>query len=107
MKPETNTTTPPTPTDEVRAQWLPAMRRARKELGMTQAQFATAIGMSKDAVTSWECGRNRICITSALRMSARLQRNIIGGNTDPISSEELIHARLREYERRLRLRLGL
>lgn len=107
MKPETNTSTPTTPTDEARARWLPAMRRARAELGMTQAQFAAVIGMSKDAVTSWECGRNRICITSALRMSARLQRNIMAGNTDPISAEELIHARVQEYERRLRLRLGL
>ena len=107
MKQTIEPTTLTSVTDNERVQWLAAMRRARTELGMTQTEFAAAIGMSKDAVTSWECGRNRIGITSALRMSARLQRNIIAGNTDPISAEELIHARVREYERRLRLRLGL
>ena len=95
---------PNTPTS---AHWLAAMRRARAELGMTQRQFAEAIGMSKDAVTSWECGRNRICSTSALRMSVRLQRNIMAGNTEPVAAEELIRGRVQEYERTLRRRLGV
>jgi len=93
--------------DEQSAQWLVAMRRARKELGLTQKQFAAAIGMSKDAVSSWDIGRNRICSTSALRMSVRLERNIIAGNTDPVAAEELIQARVREYEGSLRRRLGV
>jgi DNA-binding transcriptional regulator YiaG len=107
MKRETNPTTPASLTDDARAQWLAAMRQVRKELGMTQKRFAAAIGMSKDAVASWECGRSRICSTSALKMSVRLQRNLIAGNTDPISADELIQARVKEYERGLRVRLGL
>ena len=88
-------------------QWLAAMRRARQELGMTQAQFAVAIGMSKDAVASWETGRNRISRTSALRMSVGLGCNIIGGTTRLINAEELIQAQVREFERGLRRRLGV
>ena len=107
MKRETNPTVPASVTDDARAQWLAAMREVRKELGMTQKRFAAAIDMSKDAVASWECGRSRICRTSALKMSVRLQRNLIAGNTDPISADELIQARVREYERGLRVRLGL
>jgi len=86
---------------------LAAMMRIRKELGMTQAQFARAIGRSKDAVTSWECGRNRISLSSALRMSARLQRNIVDGKTDAISVAELVEPRVMEYERSLRRRMGV
>ncbi|MCU0784663.1 MAG: helix-turn-helix transcriptional regulator [Verrucomicrobia bacterium] len=107
MKKETKPTTPTSLTDNERGQWLAAMRRARTELGMTQMQFAAAIGMSKDAVASWECGRSRICRTSALRMSVRLQRNIIAGNTDPVAAEDLIQARVKEYERSLRRLLGV
>jgi transcriptional regulator with XRE-family HTH domain len=88
-------------------QWLAAMMRMRKELGMTQTQFAAAIGMSKDAVASWECGRNAMHRYSALRMSARLQRNIIAGTTDPITVAELVQPRVLEYERNLRRRLGV
>ena len=93
--------------DEPSVQWLAAMYRVRKELGLTQAQLAAAIGMSKHAVSSWEIGRNKISPSSALRMSARLQRNIIAGTTDPITVEELVRPRVEEYERRLRRRLGV
>ena len=96
-----------TPGDEPGAQWLVAMYRVRKELGMTQAQLAIAIGMTKHAVSSWEIGRNKIRATSALRMSARLQRNIIAGTTDPITVAELVQPRVLEYERSLRRRLGV
>ncbi len=74
---------------------------------MTQAQMATAIGMSKDAVSSWEIGRNQIRVSSALRMSARLGRNIFDGTTNPVTVEELIQPRVQEYERSLRRRLGV
>ena len=107
MKRETNLTTTASLSDDARAQWLTAMREVRKELCMTQKRFAAAIDMSKDAVASWECGRSRICRTSALKMSVRLQRNLIAGNTDPISADELIQARVKEYERGLRVRLGV
>ena len=95
------------PSGGASAQWLAALIRVRKELGMTQAQLATAIGMSKDAVSSWECGRNQIRARSALRMSARLQRNLVAGNTDPITVEELVQPRVLEYERSLRRHLGV
>ncbi len=107
MKRETKSTTPTSVTNNERGQWLVAMRQARKELGLTQKQFAAAIGMSKDAVSSWDIGRNRIGSTSALRMSVWLHCNILAGNTDPINAEELIQARVRDYERSLRRRLGV
>lgn len=74
---------------------------------MTQAQFAAAIGMSKDAVTSWECGRNQICSTSALRMSVRLGCNILAGNLDLINGEALIRAQVADFERDLRRSMRL
>ena len=74
---------------------------------MTQAQFAAAIGMSKDAVTSWECGRNQIGRTSALRMSVRLGCTILAGNLDPISGEELIRSHVADFERELRRSMRL
>jgi DNA-binding XRE family transcriptional regulator len=87
--------------------WVATMFRLRKELGMTQAQFATAIGMSKDAVVSWECGRNEMRLISALRISAQLQRNIMSGKAEPITGAELVQSRVLEYERSLRRRLGV
>lgn len=89
------------------ARWVAAMVRMRKEMRLTQAQLAAAIGMSKDAVASWETGRNRMHACSALRISARLQRNIVAGKTDPITVAELVQPRVQEYERSLRRRLGV
>ena len=87
--------------------WLATMFRLRKELEMTQAQFAAAIGMSRDAVASWECGRNQIRLITALRISAKLQRNIMSGQAEPITVEELVLPLVMEYERSLRRRLGV
>ena len=89
------------------ALWVATMIRLRKELGMTQAQLAAVIGMSKDAVTSWECGRNQMRSTSALRISAQLQRNIMSGKAEPITVAELVQPRVVAYERSLRRRLGV
>ena len=89
------------------ALWVATMIRLRKELGMTQAQLATMIGMSKDAVTSWECGRNQMRSTSALRISAQLQRTIMSGKAEPITVAELVQPRVVAYERSLRRRLGV
>ena len=88
-------------------QWLLLMYRLRKEMRLTQAKFAAVIGMSKDAVASWEICRNKISASSALRMSARLGRNIFDGTTAPVTVAELVEPRVREFERRLRRRLGV
>ena len=69
--------------------------------------LATMIGMSKDAVASWECGRNQMRSTSALRISAQLQRNILSGKAEPITVAELVQPRVVAYERSLRRRLGV
>ena len=68
---------------ETSAKWLLVMYRLRKEMRLNQTKFAEVIGMSKDAVVSWECGRNKISSTSALRMSARLGRNLFDGTLAP------------------------
>ena len=92
---------------EASAKWLLLMYRLRKEMRFNQAKFAEVIGMSKDAVVSWEIGRNKISASSALRMSARLGRNIIDGTTAPVSVAELVEPRVQEFERSLRRRLGV
>ena len=88
------------------ASWLLAMYRVRKEMRLNQAKFAEVIGMSKDTVASWEVGRNQISASSALRMSARLGRNLFDGTLAPITVAELVEPRVREFERSLRRRLG-
>lgn len=107
MKRTAKRTTPASLNDDACGQWLAAMRQTRADLGLTQTQFAAAIGMSKDAVASWECGRNGICRISALRMSVRLGRNIISGNTEPVDGEVLIRALVAQYEQNLHRQLGV
>jgi transcriptional regulator with XRE-family HTH domain len=46
-----------------------AVRALRKTIGLTQAEFATLIGVSKDAVVSWELGRNELSATFARRIA--------------------------------------
>ncbi len=46
-----------------------AIRALRKIIGQTQAEFAAMIGVSKDAVVSWETGRNQVSATWARRMA--------------------------------------
>jgi transcriptional regulator with XRE-family HTH domain len=41
----------------------------RKTLGQTQAEFAAMIGISRDAVASWECGRNALSAGYARRIA--------------------------------------
>lgn len=46
-----------------------AVRALRKIIGQTQAEFAVMLGVSKDAVVSWETGRNQVSATWARRMA--------------------------------------
>ena len=46
-----------------------AIRALRKTLGLTQAEFAVMIGASKDAVVSWETGRNQLSAAFARRIA--------------------------------------
>ena len=46
-----------------------AVRGLRKTIGLTQAEFAVMIGVSKDAVASWETGRNELSATFARRIA--------------------------------------
>ena len=46
-----------------------ALRSLRKIIGLTQAEFAVMIGVSKDAVVSWEIGRNELSATFARRIA--------------------------------------
>ena len=41
----------------------------RKILGQTQSEFAATVGVSKDAVASWGCGRNELSATMARRIA--------------------------------------
>ena len=45
------------------------IRALRKIIGQTQAKFAAMIGVSKDAVVSWEAGRNQVSATFARRIA--------------------------------------
>lgn len=71
-----------------------AVRSLRKIIGMTQAEFAEMIGVSKDAVVSWELGRNKISATFARRIG--LATGVDGkalylGVSVPISSDRDAH----------------
>jgi len=46
-----------------------AVRAIRKIIGQTQAEFAVMIGASKDAVVSWETGRNKLSAAFARRIA--------------------------------------
>ena len=46
-----------------------AVRALRKIIGLTQAEFAAMLGVSKDAVVSWEFGRNELSATFARRIA--------------------------------------
>lgn len=46
-----------------------AVRTLRKIIGLTQAEFALLLGASKDAVVSWELGRNELSATWARRIA--------------------------------------
>jgi transcriptional regulator with XRE-family HTH domain len=46
-----------------------SIRALRKLLGQTQTEFATTVGVSKDAVVSWENGRNPLSETFARRIA--------------------------------------
>ena len=46
-----------------------AIRALRKIIGQTQAEFAAMIGVSKDAVVSWETGRNQVSDTYLRRIA--------------------------------------
>jgi DNA-binding XRE family transcriptional regulator len=45
------------------------VRALRKIIGQTQAEFAVMLGASKDAVVSWETGRNQLSATWARRIA--------------------------------------
>jgi transcriptional regulator with XRE-family HTH domain len=46
-----------------------AIRALREIIGVTQSEFAIMIGASKDAVASWETGRNEISLAFARRIA--------------------------------------
>jgi transcriptional regulator with XRE-family HTH domain len=46
------------------------MRELREIIGQSQGEFAAMIGASKDAVASWETGRNRLSLPFARRIAA-------------------------------------
>jgi transcriptional regulator with XRE-family HTH domain len=46
-----------------------AIRELRKIIGRTQSEFAAMIGASKDAVVSWEVGRNKVSESFARRIA--------------------------------------
>ena len=71
-----------------------AVRELRKIIGLTQAEFAEMIGVSKDAVVSWELGRNKISATVARRIG--LATGVDGktlhlGVGVPFSSDRDVH----------------
>jgi transcriptional regulator with XRE-family HTH domain len=45
------------------------LKKLRQELGLTQTEFAATVGVSKDAVASWETGRNRLSDGMARRIA--------------------------------------
>jgi len=76
--------------------------RVRQELGLTQAEFAVRVGVSRDAVASWACGRNPVTDASLRRLSVRLGRNLVDGTLAPVSEDDFVRPLLAAYETKLR-----
>ncbi len=68
-----------------------AIRALRKIIGYTQAEFAAMIGVSKDAVVSWETGRNQVSDTYVRRIALATGvdgRMLKAGVSVPLSTAE-------------------
>lgn len=87
------------------------IRALRKIIGLTQAEFAVMIGASKDAVVSWENGRNELSETFARRIALATGvdgRSLRLGISVPFSAGEDAHAYTKEdFDRHQRTELGL
>ena len=83
-----------------------AVRALRKIIGLTQAEFAALIGVSKDAVVSWETGRNELSATFARRIALVTGvdgRTLRLGVSVPFSQDEDAHVYTKEdFERHQR-----
>ena len=83
-----------------------AVRALRKIIGLTQAEFAAMIGVSKDAVVSWEIGRNEVSATFARRIALVTGvdgRTLRLGVSVPISQDADAHVYTKEdFERHQR-----
>ena len=88
-----------------------AVRALRKIIGFTQAEFAVMIGASKDAVVSWETGRNELSETFARRIGLATgvdSRTLRLGLSVPISAAEDAHFYTKaDFERHQQTELGL
>jgi transcriptional regulator with XRE-family HTH domain len=88
-----------------------AVRALRKIIGLTQAEFAILIGASKDAVVSWETGRNELSETFARRIA--LATGVDGralriGIGVPISAADEAHVYTKaDFERHQQTELGM
>jgi transcriptional regulator with XRE-family HTH domain len=87
-----------------------AVRALRKTIGLTQAEFSELIGVSKDAVVSWEIGRNEISETFARRVALVTGadwRTLRMGVEVPFSAAEDAHVYTKEdFERHQREEWG-
>ena len=82
------------------------VRALRKMIGLTQAEFADMLGVSKDAVVSWEIGRNELSATWARRIALVTGvdgRTLRLGVSVPFSQAEDAHVYTKEdFERHQR-----
>jgi transcriptional regulator with XRE-family HTH domain len=88
-----------------------AVRALRKVIGLTQAEFALLIGVSKDAVVSWETGRNELSETFARRIALATGvdgRALRQGISVPFSTAEDGHIYTKaDYDRHQQTELGM
>jgi len=83
----------------------------RKIIGLTQAEFAALIGASKDAVASWETGRNELSETYARRIGLATGvdgKSLRPGLSVPISAAADGHLYTKaDFERHQQTELGM
>ena len=87
-----------------------AVRTLRKIIGLTQAEFAVLIGVSKDAVVTWETGRNELSETFARRIA--LATGVNGrmlrlGISEPICAADPHIYTKADFERHQQTELGM
>ena len=86
-----------------------AVRAVRKIIGLTQAEFAVMIGASKDAVVSWETGRNKLSAAYARRIALVTGvdgRMLQSGVSVPFAAGEAREYTAEDFERHQRTEWG-
>ncbi len=91
-------------TEKIKKRISEVLKRIRKEEKLTQRQMAEVIGVSKDAICSWELGRNQPSGVVLLEIMARfnLDRNdFVDDSSEKNTENEKLKDKVSKMEKAL------